>query len=168
MDMRNRSFAALYAAARLAAMSDSLITLPEAAEHAISIRAKALTFEDPRSCLLLDRVRLIAPSDATALIIGESGTGKELVARLLHTLSGRAKQPFVAVNCGARLAGQYPRTGKGVQCLTGYGYGRQQRPPRPCANTQQLEHAAICRGAKLVRPAACHMPRGPCPTRNPT
>jgi DNA-binding NtrC family response regulator len=82
-------------------MSDSLITLPEAANHAISIRAKALTFEDPLSRLLLERVRLIAPSDATALIIGESGTGKELVARLLHTLSGRAQQPFVAVNCGA-------------------------------------------------------------------
>jgi len=82
-------------------MSNPLITLPEVAEHAISIRAKALTFEDPRSRLLLDRVRLVAPSDATALIIGESGTGKELVARLLHTLSGRAQQPFVAVNCGA-------------------------------------------------------------------
>ncbi|MYM22719.1 AAA domain-containing protein [Duganella sp. FT135W] len=82
-------------------MTDSLITLPEAAEHAISIRAKALTFEDPRSRLLLERVRLVAPSDATALIIGESGTGKELVARLLHTLSGRGQQPFVAVNCGA-------------------------------------------------------------------
>jgi DNA-binding NtrC family response regulator len=82
-------------------MTDSLITLPEAARHALSIRAKALTFEDPRSQLLLERVRLIAPSDATALIIGESGTGKELVARLLHSLSGRAHQPFVAVNCGA-------------------------------------------------------------------
>jgi DNA-binding NtrC family response regulator len=82
-------------------MSNPLITLPEVAEHAISIRAKALTFEDPRSRLLLDRVRLVAPSDATALIIGESGTGKELVARLLHSLSGRAARPFVAVNCGA-------------------------------------------------------------------
>jgi DNA-binding NtrC family response regulator len=82
-------------------MSNPLLTLPEVAEHAISIRAKALTFEDPRSRLLLERVRLVAPSDATALIIGESGTGKELVARLLHTLSGRAQQPFVAVNCGA-------------------------------------------------------------------
>jgi sigma-54-specific transcriptional regulator len=82
-------------------MSNPVLTLPEVPEHAISIRAKALTFEDPCSRLLLDRVRLVAPSDATALIIGESGTGKELVARLLHTLSDRAERPFVAVNCGA-------------------------------------------------------------------
>jgi PAS domain S-box-containing protein len=43
----------------------------------------------------------IARSDSTVLIQGESGTGKELVARALHNLSGRAKGPFVAVNCGA-------------------------------------------------------------------
>jgi PAS domain S-box-containing protein len=43
----------------------------------------------------------IARSDSTVLIEGESGTGKELVARALHTLSRRAKGPFVAVNCGA-------------------------------------------------------------------
>lgn len=82
-------------------MSNPVLTLPAAAEHAISIRAKALTFEDPHSRVLLDRVRLVAPSDATALIIGESGTGKELIARLLHSMSHRADRPFVAVNCGA-------------------------------------------------------------------
>ena len=82
-------------------MSNPVLILPDVPNHAISIRAKALTFEDPSSRLLLDRVRLVAPSDATALIVGESGTGKELIARLLHTLSTRAEQPFVAVNCGA-------------------------------------------------------------------
>jgi transcriptional regulator with PAS, ATPase and Fis domain len=35
------------------------------------------------------------------LIQGESGTGKELLSRAIHTLSPRAKGPFVAVNCGA-------------------------------------------------------------------
>ncbi len=43
----------------------------------------------------------VARTDSTVLVEGESGTGKELVARALHTLSRRAKGPFVAVNCGA-------------------------------------------------------------------
>jgi sigma-54 dependent transcriptional regulator, acetoin dehydrogenase operon transcriptional activator AcoR len=43
----------------------------------------------------------VARTDSTVLIEGESGTGKELVARALHTLSRRARGPFVAVNCGA-------------------------------------------------------------------
>ncbi len=43
----------------------------------------------------------VAESDSTVLIQGPSGTGKELVARALHSLSGRKDKPFIAVNCGA-------------------------------------------------------------------
>lgn len=43
----------------------------------------------------------VAQSESTVLIQGESGTGKELLSRAVHSLSPRAKGPFVAVNCGA-------------------------------------------------------------------
>jgi DNA-binding NtrC family response regulator len=45
-------------------------------------------------------IRKFAPLDATILISGETGTGKEVVARLLHDSSTRAKELFIAVNCG--------------------------------------------------------------------
>jgi len=46
-------------------------------------------------------VRLLASSDASALITGPSGTGKEVVARTIHDLSERSDGPFVAVNAAA-------------------------------------------------------------------
>ena len=46
-------------------------------------------------------IEQVAPCDSNVLILGESGTGKEMVARHVHELSGRARHPFVPVNCGA-------------------------------------------------------------------
>lgn len=78
-----------------------LLTMPNSRAMSTSIRATAQVFEDPKSLALLSRIKQIAPSDATVLIIGETGTGKELIARHVHALSYRKSKPFVAVNCGA-------------------------------------------------------------------
>ncbi len=43
----------------------------------------------------------VAASESTVLIEGPSGSGKELFARAIHDLSGRGKQKYVVVNCGA-------------------------------------------------------------------
>ncbi len=56
--------------------------------------------EAPKTQAMREMVSRLAPSPAAVLIEGESGTGKELVARALHSLSGRTG-PFVPLNCGA-------------------------------------------------------------------
>ena len=43
----------------------------------------------------------VANTDLTVLIVGESGVGKEIFSQIIHTLSPRKHNPFIAVNCGA-------------------------------------------------------------------
>ena len=50
---------------------------------------------------ILSTAAQIASFDSTILLCGETGTGKGIVAQFLHRLSGRAKKPFIEVNCGA-------------------------------------------------------------------
>ena len=50
---------------------------------------------------VMKRVRMVAPTDLSVLILGENGTGKEHIAHHLHDKSKRAGKPFVAVDCGS-------------------------------------------------------------------
>lgn len=49
---------------------------------------------------LYNRIRLVAPTNMSVLILGESGTGKEHIAEKIHAGSKRAGKPFVSVDCG--------------------------------------------------------------------
>lgn len=67
---------------------------------------RARSFSDliggsPALLNVLRQVELVAPTDASVLILGESGTGKELVAREIHRQSSRKNWPMIKVNCAA-------------------------------------------------------------------
>ncbi len=54
----------------------------------------------PGMIRIYDMINQIARTKTNVLISGESGTGKELIARAIHDMSDRSKEPFVVVNCG--------------------------------------------------------------------
>ena len=58
-------------------------------------------FQSASLQLVVRTIERIAPSDVTVLITGESGTGKEVIADLIHSLSLRAKNRIIKVNCAA-------------------------------------------------------------------
>ena len=50
---------------------------------------------------VFSRIRSVAPTKSTVLLIGETGTGKGLMARLIHQHSNRRESQFISVHCGA-------------------------------------------------------------------
>jgi DNA-binding NtrC family response regulator len=50
---------------------------------------------------VFEKVRSVAPTRSTVLLVGETGTGKGVLAKLIHRHSNRKSRPFVSVHCGA-------------------------------------------------------------------
>jgi formate hydrogenlyase transcriptional activator len=67
----------------------------------VSAEFNEIIGESPALKTALDQLAIVAPTDSSVLILGETGTGKELVARAVHTLSGRNQRSFVKLNCAA-------------------------------------------------------------------
>ena len=59
----------------------------------------------PALLAMLEKVRLVAPTDSSVLLLGETGTGKELIARAVHSGSRRRNRPLIKVNCAALPTG---------------------------------------------------------------
>ncbi len=82
------------------------LTVGQLVEENRSLKAKIakeheMVGNSPAIRQLKEQISIAAPTSGWVLISGENGTGKELVARAIHTFSGRANKPFIEVNCAA-------------------------------------------------------------------
>jgi transcriptional regulator with GAF, ATPase, and Fis domain len=89
---------------------ERIAKLSSGAQHETqTLRQELLRYTEPDTLVarsesmrrVVESADLVAQHDTAVLLRGESGTGKELLARRIHRLSRRARQPFVSVNCGA-------------------------------------------------------------------
>ena len=94
----------------LRAMEDKLSHQREVLNRLISINNNSdiLTAEDGSNILIsptmrsfLAKVRRMARTDISILILGETGAGKDVMAQRIHSLSDRSEKPFIKVDCGS-------------------------------------------------------------------
>ncbi len=64
-------------------------------------RRWAIVGDSPSIRNVMTKIERVAPLPRPVLVLGPRGTGKELVARAIHTLSPRASEPFITINCAA-------------------------------------------------------------------
>ncbi|MXN90544.1 response regulator [Flavobacterium sp. Sd200] len=67
----------------------------------VSKSIEGIIGQSPKLLDVLNKIRVVAPTDTSVLILGESGTGKERIAHSVHELSSGKNAPFVIVNCAA-------------------------------------------------------------------
>lgn len=71
------------------------------AQLSMSMKIGEIIGSSPGMIEMFETIKMVAPTDATVLILGESGTGKELVADAIHQNSPRVSHPLIKVNCVA-------------------------------------------------------------------
>ncbi len=83
--------------------TQELQRLLEARRHMSDQAAQSVQMigESPAIRALRSTIARVAPTELAVLITGENGTGKEVVSRMVHYLSHRRDEPFIAVNCAA-------------------------------------------------------------------
>ena len=94
----------------LRAMEDKLSHQRDVLDRLISINNNSdiLTAEDGSNILIsptmrtfLAKVKRMARTDISILILGETGAGKDVMAQRIHSLSDRSEKPFIKVDCGS-------------------------------------------------------------------
>src|ERR1700685_4003820 len=153
------------AVAAIHAGAKEYIPLPPDAEliaavlAAVADDSRELIYRDDSMARVVKLAQQIAGSDASVLITGESGTGKEVLARYVHARSGRAKKPFICVNCAAipetLLETQLFRPREGCLLLCGPPPAASASPRRPmaarCCSTKFPRWTCGCRPSSCAR-----------------
>ena len=81
--------------------ASNLVQVPAATSRRLPLTLEQLAGDDPQMLRIVRSAHRIAVSNVSVMIQGPTGAGKEVFARALHSVSGRAAQPFVALNCAA-------------------------------------------------------------------